>query len=122
MPDKPVSIRGEAWSLREMIGNLIDNALRYTPPGSEITLALEVTQDTATMTIKDNGPGVSGDLLDRLHQPFERGGRQDTEGSGLGLSIVDSIARRHHAILDVRSPPGTGLEVTVRFPVLRESD
>ena len=122
MPEQPVWIRGEAWSLREMIGNLIDNALRYTPRGSEITLGLEVNGGTAALTVKDNGPGVSADLLDRLHQPFERGGRQDTEGSGLGLSIVDSIARRHHAILDVRSPAGSGLQVTVRFPVLGEAD
>lgn len=120
MPDEPVHILGEAWSLREMVGNLIDNALRYTPPGSEITLGLEITRDTATMTIRDDGPGVSRDLLDRLHQPFERGGRQDTEGSGLGLSIVDSIVRRHHATLEVQSSPGDGLKVSVRFPVLGE--
>lgn len=120
LPDEPVPIMGEAWSLREMIGNLIDNALRYTPPGSTITLGVGVTKDTATMTIKDDGPGVSRDLLDRLHQPFERGGRQDTEGSGLGLSIVDSIARRHYAVLELQSSPGNGLMVSVRFPVLEE--
>lgn len=120
MPDEPVHILGEAWSLREMVGNLIDNALRYTPPGSEITLGLKITRDTATMTIRDDGPGVSRDLLDRLHQPFERGGRQDTEGSGLGLSIVDSIVRRHNATLEVQSNPGDGLKVSVRFPVLGE--
>lgn len=120
MPDKPVPILGEEWSLREMIGNLIDNALRYTPPGSEITLGLEIEPDTATMTIMDNGPGVSHDLLSRLHQPFERGGRQDTEGSGLGLSIVESIVRRHHAVLDLQSRPGEGFKVGVRFPILGE--
>ncbi len=120
MPDEPVYIMGEAWSLQEMVGNLIDNALRYTPPGSEITLGLEITRDTATMTIRDDGPGVSRDLLGRLHQPFERGGRQDTEGSGLGLSIVDSIVRRHHATLEVQSNPGDGLKVSVRFPILGE--
>lgn len=122
MPDNPVYILGEAWSLQEMIGNLIDNALRYTPPGSEITLGLEITRDTANITVKDNGPGVRRDQLARLHQPFERGGRQDTQGSGLGLSIVDSIVRRHHAVLEFESHPGEGLEVSVRFPVLKEAD
>lgn len=120
MPDKPASIQGETWSIREMIGNLIDNALRYTPPGSEITLGLEITKDTATLQIKDNGPGVSRDLLDQLPQPFERGGRQDTEGSGLGLAIVDSIARRHHATLEVQSGPENGLWVSIQFPILGE--
>lgn len=120
MPDAPVHVLGEAWLLREMVGNLIDNALRYTPPGSEITLGLAVMGDNAIMTIRDNGPGVSDDLLGRLHQPFERGGRQDTEGSGLGLSIVDSIVRRHHAILEVQSAPGNGLKISVHFTVLIE--
>lgn len=121
MPDGPVPVQGEPWSLREMIGNLIDNALRYTPPGSEITLGLAQQRGSALLTVQDNGPGVDRDLLNRLHQPFERGGRQDTEGSGLGLAIVDSIARRHHASLEVRSEPGKGLWVGVRFPVLEET-
>ncbi|WP_203141856.1 sensor histidine kinase [Marinobacter mangrovi] len=120
LPDSPADIQGEPWSLREMIGNLIDNALRYTPAGSEITLSLHRETDAVTLTIEDNGPGVSRDLLDRLHQPFERGGRQDTEGSGLGLAIVDSIAHRHQATLTVYSTPGHGLRVCVRFPLLTE--
>ncbi|GHB08827.1 sensor histidine kinase [Modicisalibacter luteus] len=120
LPETPVRIQGESWSLREMIGNLIDNALRYTPPDSEITLSLERQADTVLLVIMDNGPGVSDDLLGRLHQPFERGGRQDTQGSGLGLAIVDSIARRHDAVLSVHSAPGHGLWIGIRFPLLPE--
>ncbi|MHB0774838.1 sensor histidine kinase [Halomonas sp. WWR20] len=120
LPDAPIRIQGEPWSLKEMIGNLIDNALRYTPPGSEITLGLERQGDMALLVVEDNGPGVSDDLLGRLHQPFERGGRQDTQGSGLGLAIVDSIARRHDAMLSVRSAPGHGLWIGIRFPLLPE--
>ncbi len=121
LPDAPLYIQGEPWSLREMIGNLIDNALRYTPPGSEITLGLERLPEAVILTIEDNGPGVSADLLDRLHQPFERGGRQDTQGSGLGLAIVDSIAHRHDAVLSVRSAAGRGLWAGIRFPLLAEA-
>jgi len=120
--DAPLRIQGEPWSLKEMIGNLIDNALRYTPPDSVITLSLERQADTVLLVIEDNGPGVSDDLLGRLHQPFERGGRQDTQGSGLGLAIVDSIARRHDAVLGVRSAPGHGLWVGIRFPLPPEKD
>jgi len=112
----PLFIIGDPWSLREMIGNLIDNALRYTPAGSEITLGLEHTADRITLTIQDTGPGVSKALLDRLHQPFERGGRQDTAGSGLGLAIVYSIAQAHGATLVMRSEPGQGLWIGIQFP------
>nr|WP_275445731.1 MULTISPECIES: sensor histidine kinase [unclassified Halomonas] len=118
LPEAPVFIQGEPWSLQEMIGNLIDNALRYTPPGSVITLGLERQPGSVTLSIEDDGPGVSDDLLGRLHQPFERGGRQDTQGSGLGLAIVDSIARRHDASLDVHNAPGHGLRIDIRFPAL----
>ncbi|MDW5378141.1 sensor histidine kinase [Halomonas sp. HP20-15] len=120
LPEAPLRIQGEPWSLREMIGNLIDNALRYTPPGSEITLGLERQADTVTLGIEDDGPGVGDSLLDRLHRPFERAGRQDTQGSGLGLAIVESIARRHDAVLSVRNVPGHGLWVGIRFPLLPE--
>ncbi|MBZ9537486.1 sensor histidine kinase [Modicisalibacter tunisiensis] len=122
LPAEPVRIQGESWSLREMIGNLIDNALRYTPPGSEITLELERHPGSVTLSIEDSGPGVSDELLGRLHQPFERGGRQDTQGSGLGLAIVDSIARRHDAALEARNTPGHGLWVGVHFPLSAETN
>lgn len=116
--DSPLVISGEPWSLREMIGNLIDNALLYTPAGSEITLGLEQSAGLITLSIQDSGSGVSNALLERLHQPFERGGRQDTTGSGLGLAIVDSIAQAHNATLQMRSEPGQGLWIGVQFPVL----
>ena len=122
LPESPVIILGEPWSLCEMLGNLIDNALRYTPTGTEITLALTPGPDSVTLSIEDNGPGVHDQPLERLPQPFERGGRQDTEGSGLGLAIVDSIARRHHASLHLRSRPGEGLWVGIRFPVPPEEN
>jgi two-component system sensor histidine kinase TctE len=116
LPSDPVIILGDPYSLGEMIGNLIDNALRYTEAGCEITLALEQTQELVTLVIYDNGPGVSQDVLDRLHQPFERGGRQDTTGSGLGLAIVDSIAQMHNANLLMRSEPDQGLWIGIQFP------
>ncbi|MCK2151262.1 sensor histidine kinase [Marinobacter alexandrii] len=120
LPDAPIYIQGEPWSLHELIGNLIDNALRYTPAGSEITLGLTKQENTVELRIQDNGPGVNPELLDRLHQPFERGGRQDTEGSGLGLAIVNSIVQRHQATLEIHSEPGHGLCVRILFPTLAE--
>lgn len=120
LPAAPVLVRGESWSLREMIGNLIDNALRYTPAGTEITLALSATADTARICIRDTGPGVPAERLEHLHQPFERAGRQDTEGSGLGLAIVDSIVLRHQGSLRFVSEPGQGMQVDICLPRVHE--
>ncbi|MDN3521464.1 sensor histidine kinase [Halomonas ramblicola] len=116
LPSTPVLVRGEPWALRELLGNLIDNALRYTPPGSEITLGLETPGDGAVLYIEDDGPGVAPEVRERLLRPFERGGRQDTHGSGLGLAIVDSIARRHDARLKVSDRQPRGLRIDLRFP------
>ncbi|MEC9483886.1 MAG: ATP-binding protein, partial [Halomonas sp.] len=87
-----------------------------------ITLGLEPHPGSVTLSIEDDGPGVSDELLERLHQPFERGGRQDTRGSGLGLAIVDSIVRRHDATLTIRNAPGHGLWVGIRFPLRTEEN
>jgi two-component system sensor histidine kinase TctE len=110
-------IQGEMWSLQELLGNLIDNALRYTPCGSEITLGLKTIDGHIMLYIVDNGPGVAPEGRSRLFQPFERGERQqDTQGSGLGLAIVDSIARRHEAELQVKERLPHGLQVELHFP------
>ncbi|QTP57777.1 sensor histidine kinase [Billgrantia antri] len=129
LPEAPLYVRGEPWALRELLGNLIDNALRYTPPHSVITLGLVKhggegrhggegkRGGEVELYIEDDGPGVSPEMLQRLHQPFERGGRQDTEGSGLGLAIVDSIARRHDARLTVALRTPHGLRISIIFPL-----
>ncbi|MAM57024.1 MAG: histidine kinase [Salinicola sp.] len=112
----PVWVEGESWALRELLNNLIDNAFRYTPPGSEITLALRGDDAWVTLAIEDDGPGVDAESLDRLTRPFERGHRQDTHGSGLGLAIADSIAVRHGSRLQVSNRTPRGLRVCLRLP------
>lgn len=118
LPSSPVLVRAEPWAIKEMIGNLIDNALCHTPQSSEITLGLKRGIDEVTLFIEDNGPGVSEAMLDRRHHPFERAGRQDTLGSGLGLAIVDSIARRHEGILRVQRSSRSGLLITISLPLI----
>lgn len=121
LPSTPMTIKGEPWALRELLGNLIDNAIRYTPAGSEITLGLEVCSDHFMLFIEDDGPGVDPEGLSRIFQPFERGSRQDTEGSGLGLAIVDSIAKRHDAELHARARLPHGLRIELHFPPHEEN-
>lgn len=120
LPAEPMIIQGQAWALRELLSNLIDNALRYTPPGSEITLGLNTIDNHIMLYIEDNGPGVDPEIRHRLFQPFERGGRQDTHGSGLGLAIVDTIAQRHAAKLQVKERPPHGLRIEVHFQAAGE--
>lgn len=119
LPAVPVWVRAEGWAVRELLGNLIDNALRYTPPGSVITLGFEGLdqRDDVALFVEDDGPGVPVETRERLLQPFERGGRQDTDGSGLGLSIVDSIARRLGGRLTLAARAPHGLVVRLHMPL-----
>ncbi|MCE3028455.1 sensor histidine kinase [Salinicola sp. DM10] len=112
----PAWVAGESWALHELLNNLIDNACRYTPHGSQITVALrDLSPDRLELSIEDDGPGVEAAARERLTRPFERGQRQDTEGSGLGLAIVDSIARRHGSPLELSAvnPHGLRLSLTL---------
>lgn len=122
LPEAPLRIQGEPWSLREMIGNLIDNALRYTPAGSHITLGLAGGAKVVELYVEDDGPGVPIEARERLLRPFERGGRQDTDGSGLGLAIVDSIARRCGGRLSLSDRSPHGLVVRLRLPHCPEEE
>jgi len=120
----PAWVEGERWALHELLNNLIDNACRYTPPGSEITLRLNIDNhdgdaERLTLAIEDNGPGVDTESLARLTQPFERGRRQDTRGSGLGLAIADSIAERHGSQLTVETCEPHGLRIALTLPRCR---
>lgn len=116
-PADDITIRGDALALHELIGNLVDNALRYTPTGTTITLGLEIHGNNVTLFIEDDGGGVPEWLLGRLHQPFERANKQDTSGSGLGMAVVHSIARAHNADLSYANRPCGGLRVCVYFPM-----
>ncbi|MDH2436337.1 sensor histidine kinase N-terminal domain-containing protein [Pokkaliibacter sp. MBI-7] len=113
----PFVVCGEEWALHELINNLIDNALRYTPAGTVITLGLRRLNQQLELFIEDNGPGVGVPDPASLIRPFERAGRQDTCGSGLGLAIVASIAERHHGQLQLSHCQPSGLRVSLLLAV-----
>ncbi|MES1956092.1 sensor histidine kinase [Salinisphaera hydrothermalis] len=110
-------VKGEAWALRELIGNLIDNALRYTPAGCAITVGVRRRGQNVELSVEDDGPGVDEALIARLGQPFERAGRTDEYGSGLGLAIVRSVIDRHQGRLHISNRDGGGLLVSVCLPM-----
>jgi len=117
----PVAVRGDAASLAMLLANLLDNALRYTPAGGRIDVAVDDDQGQAVLSVADTGPGIPAAERERVFERFHRGtsaiSAPDANGSGLGLSIVRRIADAHRATVTLGDGPGgRGLTVSVRFP------
>jgi two-component system sensor histidine kinase TctE len=113
----PASVRGRRFLLREMLGNLVQNALEYAGRGSEVTVRSYTADGVPVLEVEDNGPGIALDERDRVFERFYRVTPAGGNGSGLGLAIVREIADGHGAKVDLLDPPnGTGLLVRVRFP------
>jgi two-component system sensor histidine kinase TctE len=101
-----------------MIKNLIDNALRYTPHGGQVTCRLLVVHNTAVLEIEDDGIGISEEQAGLVFQRFYRVDDAATEGSGLGLAIVQEIAVQHDAKAALRpNPKGRGAVARVVFAI-----
>jgi two-component system OmpR family sensor kinase len=114
----PSVIQGDPEPLRVMLGNLVDNAIRYTPAGGRVDVAVMHEDHHALLTVLDEGPGIPVPDRGRVFDRFFRGNELDVPGSGLGLAIVKSIADRHLATIQLDSGPGgRGLAVRVSFPM-----
>lgn len=105
-PDGGVEIIGEAQLLKEMLSNLIDNALRYTPEGGSVTVGVAADGTHAMLFVEDNGPGIPPEAHAKVFERFYRLPDSQGNGCGLGLSIVKEIAKLHGAQIDIM--PGTG--------------
>lgn len=111
-----LQVMGQAVLLDLMFGNLIDNALRYTPEGGEIAVVIEVEGNRVRVDVRDSGPGIPTAALSRLCERFYRVNPQQGDGVGLGMAIVRRIAELHGADLDVHNRPHGGLEVSLWLP------
>jgi two-component system sensor histidine kinase TctE len=113
---QPTPVVGDSFLLRDLIDNLVDNAVRYTPARGTVTVRCHPDGAAAVLLIEDSGPGIAPHLRASV---FERFVRLDDKiaGSGLGLAIVRDIARAHGAAIDLGSAAGAGgMTVAVRFP------
>ena len=112
------TVRGDADALRTLLRNLIDNAVRYTPPGGRVDVSVTQGSDAAVrLTVSDNGPGIALAERARVFDRFYRSAGTQPPGSGLGLAIVKAIAEAHHAAVELgEGPDGQGLRVSVVFP------
>lgn len=119
----PVHVTGHEWLLRELMGNLVDNAIKYTPPGGRVTLRCGVgVADTAGaaqpfLEVEDDGPGIAPGERQRVLERFYRVPGSVGEGNGLGLAIAKEIARVHQSFLRIESgSAGRGLRVSLWLP------
>lgn len=117
----PVTVEGSAADLALAIRNLVDNAIRYTETGGEVTVRLARHGDEAVVTVADTGSGIPQRDLDRVFERFYRvdaGRSRATGGTGLGLSIVRHVAESHGGRVGVESQLGAGSTFTLRLPAL----
>ncbi len=110
--------------LRQVFVNALDNAVKYCQPGNRITVSLAGQATSMRVSICDNGPGIAAEHLPNLTRRFYRA-QTDGVGSGLGLAIVDEIVRRHHATLELHSPPPgepSGLLLAFNLPIVESPE
>jgi two-component system OmpR family sensor kinase len=118
----PALVMGEENKLRQVLANLIGNAVRYTPEGSPIEVRVAVDLDTrrARLEIVDHGEGVPPQIRDKIFERFWRADTsrtRETGGSGLGLAIVTSIVHAHKGTVDIIETPGGGATFRVQLPL-----
>ncbi len=120
--DKPVLLNGEAVRVTEMINNLVDNAIRYTPSGGRVTVRI-MQNDAAHLIVNDDGPRIPVEERKRIFERFHRLLGTHEEGSGLGLAIVHEIATLHNATIVLEDDvDGVGNTFTVSFPISHADD
>jgi two-component system cell cycle sensor histidine kinase PleC len=115
------SIIADRFSLERMLGNLVDNAIRYTPSRGQVTLAAYAATDGVVLEVTDTGIGMSPERLATVSQPFAFGDAsltRDRDGAGLGLAIARTIAELSGGRLAVDSRPGLGTTVAVSLPLM----
>jgi len=115
-------LRGSEPELVSAFGNLVANAVRYTPAGGTIRISWSATPQGAEFAVQDTGIGIDAKHIPRLTERFyrvDRGRSRDAGGTGLGLAIVKHSLSRHQAQLDIKSTPGIGSRFAARFPANR---
>ncbi|MEX2546801.1 MAG: HAMP domain-containing sensor histidine kinase [Chloroflexota bacterium] len=119
VPDEPIRQRHDPQRLGQVLGNLIGNAIKFTPAGGMVEVSLEKTKEGAEVRVADTGVGIDPQELPMVFERFYRGAQAHESraaGSGLGLSIVRSIVEMHDGRVAISSTPGAGTQVSVALP------
>ncbi|MCW2821849.1 MAG: domain S-box protein [Marmoricola sp.] len=120
LPEHQVTVLGDAQRLRQVVTNLMSNAIKFTPDGGRVTLSVSRLEPDASLMVRDSGMGISDEDQEHVFTRFFRtAGATDQaiQGTGLGLSIVHSIVTQHDGSVAVESSPGAGTAVTVLLPL-----
>jgi signal transduction histidine kinase len=112
----PVLVRGDGDRILQIVGNLIANALRWTPPGGEVVVSVLAERGRAVVHVDDSGPGVPPAKREQIFRPFVS---QDQQGTGLGLAVASELAAVMGGELRVTDRPGGGARFTLELPLLR---
>ena len=125
-PDGPVIVAGDDFALRQVLTNLLSNALAHTPDDTPVEVLVGSEGPIAVLEVQDHGPGIQPDIAERVFERFFRADPSRTRstgrgGTGLGLSIVASIAARHDGTVRHRATPGGGATFRVELPRLRQA-
>jgi signal transduction histidine kinase len=119
-----VNVAGDRARLKQVIVNLLDNAIKYTPAGGHVSLSVKRDGDFAILEVADDGIGIPAEALPHVFKRFYRvdGSRsREQGGAGLGLSIVESICTAHDARVEVNSTPGKGSIFRIRAPLAADA-
>lgn len=116
----PASIDGQPDALHILLRNLVENAVKYTPAGGTVDIAVRADKDKVDVVVEDSGPGIPPEERERVFDRFYRVAGSEAAGSGLGLAIIKAIAERHGATLKLdKSERLGGLAATVSFPLAK---
>ena len=120
LPVQPIEVDADRRAVKQIVLNLISNALKFTPAGGSVSVSLAAAAGALEIAVADTGVGIAPDDLARIGRPYEQAGDAADRalGTGLGLSLVRAFARLHGGDMAIESRLGEGTAVTVRLPVL----
>ena len=123
-PPEPLMVEADRRAIKQIVLNLVSNALKFTPRGGSVTVSARARGQELEMVVADTGAGIAPEDLERLGRPYEQAGDAErrAQGTGLGLSLVKALAGLHGGAMSIESVVGEGAAVTVRMPVVQAVD
>jgi two-component system, OmpR family, sensor histidine kinase VicK len=113
-----VFVQADDNRIRQVFSNLLDNAVKHSPPSSPVAVRMELDENAVVVHVSDEGPGLPAGELERIFERFVRGRGTNVAGTGLGLHICRQIVEAHHGRIWAESAEGRGATFTVQLPLV----